>query len=806
METIFSTNEGGEEEAGGILNFNEFKDRVIRSWKWLLLSCSISLAVAFFYLRYSIPVFQSEASILVQTMNQNNKELAFLNELNIPVGPKVNNISNEIEILKSEELLKSVIIKLKLYQQLFLIGNKSGIQRKEIYNESPVDISLYNSDTLIHPSGTLHYYITIIDEKKFEINLANNRKIYQYGEKCPIPFSANYLIVRRSVLYEKKWQGLTLEVTAIPITSYLNKLRSSLFLSVSSDANPSQIFLSLRGSNPSKNQVTLDQLIADYEADGIRERNRIGQNTSLFINERLSLIEQELGKLEVEVEDFKTTNKLMDVQIDASSVVSKSAETEKLISENQIQQSLTNYLLEYLKKTNGFNDVLPSNLGLNELSINRMTDEFNRIISERNQQLQYAREENPNIQRLEAQLTSLRTTIEKSLKNRKSALQIELETFKSNENRFNNRFQNLPRFEREYRNIVRKQQIMEELYLHLLKKREENEMALAATVGSIKVVTMPTFSMTPIFPKKQNTYFLALLIGIFVPIGIIFVSELFNTKVKTTKDISNQRLTVLGEIPFEKENKDILSELSYKTALSESFRMLRANLAYVLPENNGKGRAIAITSTIPKEGKTFTSIKLAVSLASTDKKVVLVGMDLRMPKIPEYLKIDDNLGISNYLIDSQLKADDIIKELDNKSGLFFISAGTIPPNPAELLMKPRLYELLEELKLRFDYIVMDLSPIGFVADSYPVIEYADYVLYLVRANYLDKKMLNVPASIVKGNKNPNLGIILNFSDFDKKGYGYGYGYGYTYGSMNGSAPKAGNKSLLSRLGNFFRFS
>jgi capsular exopolysaccharide synthesis family protein len=588
---------------------------------------------------------------------------------------------------------------------------------------------------------------------------------------------------------------MTLEVQVSSISNYLSTLRSSLVLTVNEEVNPSQIFLSMKGSNPSKNQVTLDQLIADYEADGIRERNRIGQSTSVFINDRLSLIEEELGKLEKEGENFKTANKLMDVQFDANSVLSRSAETEKLISENQIQQSLTDYLLDYLKKTNGFNDVLPSNLGLSEISINRMTDEFNKIISERNQQLQYAREQNPNIQRLEAQLTSLRTTIEKSLKNRKSALLIELETFKSNESQFNRRFQNLPRFEREYRSIVRKQQIMEELYLHLLKKREENEMALAATVGSIKVVMMPTFSMTPISPKKQNTYLMAILIGLFVPIGMIFIAELLNTKVKTIKDISSQNLTVIGEIPFEQENKDILSEVSYKTALSESFRMLRANLAYVLPEENGKGRAIAITSTIPKEGKTFTSIKLAMSLASTGRKVVLVGMDLRMPKIPEYLKIGDNLGISNYIIDNQLKAKDIIQSLEEKSDLFFISAGTIPPNPAELLMKPRLYELLEELKSKFDYIVMDLSPVGFVADSYPIIEYADYVLYLVRANYLDKKMLSVPLSIAKGNKNPNLGIILNFSDFDKKGYGYGYGYGYTYGSN----PKTTDKNLIARI-------
>jgi capsular exopolysaccharide synthesis family protein len=796
MESIFNSARENQEEEDG-LNLGEIKDRVFRNWKWFLLTCSLSFAIAFFFMRYSIPRYESRASIIVK---QENKELGFLSELNLPVSPK-NNINNELEILKSQAILSAVVSKLKLYQRFYLIGNHTKIQRKEIYEENPIDISYYLEDTLNHNVKNISFFLKIIDENRFEATFNGLTPVsYKYGDKIMLPKRPDYMVVRRTVLMTDKWKGMTMEVLVTSIEPCIAQLRTSIIANFADESASTTINLSLQGTSQVRNNVILDGLIKEYEIDGIREKNRIGLNTSAFINDRLQLIQDELSTLEQQGENFKTKNGLMDVQLDASSIIARENENEKQITDNEIQVSLVNFLLEYLKKTNDFNDLLPSNLGLEEASINRMTDEYNKIVSERNQQLQYANAQNPNIQKMEANLSSLRTSIEKSLKNWRSALEITLKGLRTKGNSFNNRFSHLPKFEREFRGIFRQQQIMEELFLHLLKKREENEMAQAATVGNSKIIEAPYSIDGPVFPKTSTVYLVALLAGILIPLGIFVLAEIFNTKVKSVKDLARYNFSVLGEVPFETEDITGTVESNYRTAISEAFRMLRANLAYVLSDTPGIGKTIAITSTIPKEGKTFTSIKLAMSLASTGKKVVLVGLDLRMPKLPEYLGIEDRDGVSNFIANSNMAFDDIVFPMEGKENLFIVSAGTIPPNPAELLMKPRLIDLLENLKSKFDYVITDLSPIGFVADSYPVIEYADFVLYIVRSGYLDKKMLAVPASLISDKKNTNLGIVLNFSEFGLKGYGYGYGYGYG----NTSPQKKGESDKLAGIKNLFR--
>jgi uncharacterized protein involved in exopolysaccharide biosynthesis len=363
-----------EESDSGLLNLSDLKNRVLRNWKWVFLSISLSLSTAYFYLRYTIPIFESRASILVMLLASDNKELSILKELNLPVANRTGTIRNEIEVIKSQNILEALCNKLKLYQQFFLMGTKTGIQRKEIYDESPVDLSYYHADSLIVPRSAQKFSIQFIDESSFQITF-NNQKTEKraFGDKIWFPDKQEFLIVRRTVLMNNFWYGKTMEVIVNTLPVTIAKLRSAIFVGTDEENSPSVVNLGISGTNQSRNLIILDELIKEYERDGIKERNRIGFNASSFIEERLKLIQVELSELEKQTEQFKSKNRLMDVQLDASSVLARGTENEKRITNNEIQQSLIDYLLNYIEKTNGFNDLLPSNLGLSETNINVMT-------------------------------------------------------------------------------------------------------------------------------------------------------------------------------------------------------------------------------------------------------------------------------------------------------------------------------------------------------------------------------------------------------------------------------------------------
>jgi capsular exopolysaccharide synthesis family protein len=420
-------------------------------------------------------------------------------------------------------------------------------------------------------------------------------------------------------------------------------------------------------------------------------------------------------------------------------------EFEKIIINNNIQLNLTKLLLNYIKELSDFESLLPSNLGFEDQTINSLTEQFNKLVLERNKLSQQSKPGNPIIVKIDSQLTSIKQSLIKSLNNLKTTYEVKISTYNNQFNQVNNELNSMPKFEREYRSIIRQQQIKESLYLYLLQKREENEIELAASVSNIKIIVPPINDGVLVAPQKSILYLAALILSIIIPVGIIYVLQLFDNKLKGSKDLGD--LTLLGQVPKSDKADSIIDDTD-RSFLSESFRMLRTNLNFSLSGKTGC-KVIALSSTLPGEGKTFISMNLANSLSKTGLKVIVLGLDLRMPKLNDYVKSTFSIGVSNFIVDDSLTPKDVIQSISESYNLFMINAGDIPPNPAELLLKPRFKELMAYLRENFDYVIMDTSPIGLISDCLPVVKNeADLLLYVARVGYLQKKMLSIPKAFV----------------------------------------------------------
>jgi capsular exopolysaccharide synthesis family protein len=443
-----------------------------------------------------------------------------------------------------------------------------------------------------------------------------------------------------------------------------------------------------------------------------------------------------------------------------------------------IEKNMADFLVEYIKKYDDLTLLLPANIGFEESSVNSLSADYNQLVIERNKIIQGSNENNPIAKRIEAQLLSIRESLDNTLTNVQNRLKIQIEELLKREKEYNRKIKSVPELERRYREIARQQQIKETLYLYLLQKREENQLAMASTMGTIKVLNPPSTSWRPISPNRSSTFFRAFLIGLAIPIGVIYLLGVLDNKVRSKEDLEGIGIPLVGEIPENKSGESLVVQKGERSMVAEAFRMLRANISFLIPDREKKGNVIYVSSTIAGEGKTFNAINLASSFALTGKKVVLMGMDLRAPKLSQYLGITDQAGVSNFVIDESISVADITIPSGEVPNLSYILSGIIPPNPSELLLSPRITSLFNELKKDYDYIIVDNAPTALVADVANIAEFADVFLYVVRANYLNKRDLQVPVKLKEEMEVKKLAFILNSTKYGLNGYnGYGYGYG-----------------------------
>ena len=770
-------------------NLREQLENYLFHWKWFVLGVAVALIGAFFYLRYTPNQYTVSTTILVDDKNSGGlaSELSAFADLGLMGGSKAV-LDNEMELLKSKSLAERVVKSLGTNVKFYKQGN---IIKSELFSKSaPIKINFFSPDSVFHKLDTA-FTVRITSPSTFTLKdeVGNKSKDHNFGDLIKTNFGEMSITPLKKGKFEDDEEVI---VQIVPFERVVNRYRNALQIQpVSKQA--SVLRLSLTDPVKAKAIEILDNLVAQYNNDAVEDKNLTAKNTNEFINQRILIVNEDLSAVEKGAEQFKSANQLTDLATEASLAVASKSETEKRVLDLNTQLKLTEYVSDYVNANSG--QLIPANLGIGDASVDGNTEKYNQLVLERNRILKGSTELNPTVINLNGQIKNLEESIKQSLTNTKASLKISLNAIKGQENRFASTISEVPKQERVFRDIQRKQQIMETIYLYLLQKREENAITMAVTQPSAKIIDLAYGSNAPVSPKRNIIYLAALLLGLLVPFGVIYILSLLDNKIHTRRDLESVvNAPILGDVPNTKSGNKIVVSDSDRSSIAESFRLLRTNINFMLTGVKHGGKTIFITSTISGEGKTFVSINLAAVLALTDKKVLLIGADIRKPKIGDYLELKYEKGLTHFLMDSALNPTDIIESVPAVN-FDFISSSLIPPNPSELLMNGRFEEVLAYGKQHYDYVIVDTAPVNLVTDTLLLSHLADMFIYVVRANYLDKRLLAIPKMMYEEKRLPNMAMLINSSDLER-GYGYGYGYGYNYYKESGKKPWY--KTLFSR--------
>jgi tyrosine-protein kinase Etk/Wzc len=753
-------------------NLREFLEKYLFHWKWFALGIILSFSCAYLYLRYTIPEFEVVSTILIQDReNQSiSSELSAFQDLGIASNSQ-SLFYTEIGILESRSLMAKVVKELEINKTYIAKGR---FRSSELYKENlPFKLNFFEKDSLLYNKDTL-VSIVPISQTKFDLFDGKDKKVgsYLFGENVESKIADFTVIPTLNAPIEIE-QKISIYITKVmtKANTYRHKIQISQV-----NRKSSLVTMKLRDINKQKAEDVLMVLLEQYNIETIIDKSLVANSTDRFINERIDAISKELTIIDKDVEKFKTSNNLTDIASESNLILTTNNALEKEIIDLTTELKLVKYVIDYLNRYD--NKLIPTNLGLKSPMLNQSTLKYNEILIDRNRLLQSSNNLNPIIVNLDNQISNLKISITESLANLKSSLTISLNDLKSQELKMNSKINSVPKKERKFRDIQRSQQIIESLYLYLLQKREENAITLAIKVPNAKIIDPAFGGPKPISPVKLFVYVIALGMGLGIPFIVIYLVFLLDNKVHTVEDIEPiVNVPILGDIPRLKKTGDFIIPNDERSPFTEAFRIIRTNSHFLLSSINKECKTIFVSSTISGEGKSFVSINFARILALSSKKVLLIGGDIRNPKIAKYLNIPNKEGLTHFLADPKLKAASLI-EYVNDVGFDILQGGHITPNPTELLMNGRFDELLNYAKSNYDFIIIDTAPVSLVTDTVFLTQNrADLFIYVVRASYLDKRMLQVPKKLNESKKIQNMAIILN--DTKPNGaYGYGYGYGY----------------------------
>jgi len=765
------------EEKENTINLKEELLKYLVHWRWFVFSVFLTLVCAILYLKFTPKSYNVATKILIKDEKSNDlaNQLSAFSEMSI-LGNGKNNIENEIEILKSRTLIYNTLDSLNF--DIKYIDN-SNIVPVDLYKKTPIQIVWDNKKI----TEKITIVVDNIEDNNFSVTV-NDTKLGEssFGETISSEFG-NFVVNRTGVIELNE-----IEINVFPKIRQAENFQKRLNIAPSSKTS-SVIEISIIDNTPEKAADFINTLVHNYNLAGIKDKRYISENTSEFISARLDIISNELGDVESEVEGYKNTNNLSDIQTEVKIYLDKLSEVERAVLANETKINIVNEIINHVSKTN-YDDLIPSGLLNDDVSSESLIREINQLILEKQRMSHSATDSNPTYVRIEEQIRSLKANLTGTLRRSLSSLKIIQNDYKRQETEMQSKLSQVPRQEREFRMIDRQQKVKEALYLFLLQKREETNITLAATDTNAKVIDKAIPTDTPVAPKTMIVLLAALVIGGLIPFIYIYIQNLLDTKIKNRFDITdNSNIPFLGDIPTSESSTDLI-EISSRSSAAEAVRIVRTNLDFILSEKEEEDcKVIFVTSTISGEGKTFVSANLAATFSLSDKKVLLMGLDLRNPKIYEYVDVNP-LGVSNYITTNNKSIEEYIVPVKGYKNFDVLSSGSIPPNPTEILMSKKIKELFDLLKQQYDYIIVDTAPVSLVTDTLLISKYADASIYVVRANKIDKEMLRIPNELYKENKLNKLTIVLNDSDVTK---GYGYGYGYGYGS------KAAEKPLWKRI-------
>ncbi|WP_040416546.1 GumC family protein [Cyclobacterium qasimii] len=744
----------------------------VKFWWLFVLSIILFLGLAFAYIFFSTPLYSVSSSILIKVDGGSDfAQNTVYSELEAYESNKL--VENEMEILGSYSLMRDAIEELPL--DYFYYTEDKYSRMKELYGEDvPVSVkTLLKKPNVGQYPEEVRVTVKLFDDYLILLQKNDNEKVYKYGELID------------------NWYG---EIKIDKAESYVGEMPELLHIYFKNkdqvagmyrgriQVNLSQRFasvfnISLVDAVPKKGEEILNKLIEEYNLAAVKEKNVTASNTIDFINSQLDTLMRDLNNTERKVEEYRRLNNISDMGTENSLMVQTSKDIETQISEIKTQTEVLDYLEDYLQDPASTGIEVASNLSIIDETLTGLVDEFNRLQNERQRLLRTVQPNNPVVATIIGQLESLKDNIGTNIANIKNGLKIESQNLKSDLAQINARISNVPEIERGLLELTREQNRKQEQYNYLQSKKEESNLSLATTtVSNARVIDKAASSGSPVKPNKMVIIGMAMIVGFICPFGFIYIKNTLNSKIIHKSQVQDiTQIPILSEISNYPNGGELLAiSEKRRTPIAEQFRLLRTNLKFV---SEGKDdRVLMVTSSISGEGKTFFSLNLGASLSIAKKKVVVLEFDLRKPALLKSVKMKTSLGIADFLSSDDVKIDDIILDFKKVDGLYLIGCGNIPEDPAELTLGDKVKVLIDELKERFDYVIIDTAPVGTVTDAFNLAPYCDRTLFLIRYNYTKKENLLFMEDIDIKNKLKNTSLVMNDAKQTNGYYGYSYGY------------------------------
>ena len=784
------------------IDIQEVLFKYIIHWPWFVGAVLVCLIGAWIYLRMATPVYNISATVLIKDDKKggNTGGMAGLEELGLSgLISSSQNIDNELEVLRSKTLVKEVVNQLNLYVSY---TDEDEFPSKNMYKTSPIIVSLTPqeaeklSDPMIvemslYPQGSLDVGVTIGD-KEYQKHFEKLPAVFPMDEGTLAFFqSPDSLMANKDTTEESSAQNVRRITAKINSPMKVARVYCENLTIEPTSKTTSVAVISLKNSSLQRGQDFINQLLEMYNRNTNNDKNEIAQKTAEFIDERIDIISKELGNTEANLENFKRNAGITDLTSEAQIALTGNAEYEKKRVENRTQISLLEDLRKYIRGNEY--EVLPSNVGLQDAALVATIERYNEMLVERKRLLRTSTENNPAIVNLDTSIRAMKSNVQATLDGTLQGMLITKADLDREANRFSRRISDAPGQERQFVSIARQQEIKAGLYLMLLQKREENAITLAATANNAKIIDEAIADDIPVSPKRKIIYLIALVLGVGIPVGIIYLIGLTKFKLEGRADV--EKLTtvpIVGDIPLtdEKNEKDgsIAVFENQNNLMSETFRNIRTNLQFMLQNDK---KVILVTSTVSGEGKSFISANLAISLSLLGKKVVIVGLDIRKPGLNKVFRLSTKeKGITLYLANPDTDLMSLVQPSDVNKNLSILPGGTVPPNPTELLARDGLDKAIEILKKNFDYVILDTAPVGMVTDTLLIGRVADLSVYVCRADYTHKVEYTLINELAEEKKLPNICTVINGVDLKRRKYGYYYGYG-KYGKYYGYGKRYG---------------
>ena len=759
------------------IDLRKLFEKLVEHWKWFVVAIPVGVVLAFGYCVLQTPEYDVVSKVMVNDSKKGDLGANLvMQELGFAQGDMF--VENEMIELQSKNLIREVVRALDLNVRYIREGFPRDV---ELYGNSPISV------LVDHPERIADTSFRVVSDGARGLILQDpeGEEIWRGHFSDSISF-AGY-----AISIERNGDGKFDEIL-VRLNSYYSAMHDfSRRLSVASiEKNTNAVRVSIKENIPQRGKDFIAKLIDCYNANGIHDKQLVAEKTVEFINTRLDVINRELGGIEDDAAHFKQQNRLTDIASDAAYEMErkKLANSELLKLQMELEVVTGIHALLDQTKENEYN-LLPENLGVSDEGLNSGIAHYNELLLQRNKLLLSASEDNPIVRGLDVQLRELKESVTAAVMQVERGLEIKLQNIERENRQVEERLTSVPTQEKQYRAIARQQELMENLFLFLMQKREETEIAKLMYIPTAKIIEDPDAGIGPVTPKRSLILLLGLVLGCAVPVGIVLGKDIFETKIRTPEEVEDAvTLPVLGTFPALKEGHTALSKDDFVQL--ESMHLVREKLNYFVERDTCP--VVMVTSTIPAEGKTLIASRLSFAYAGAGKKVLVIGCDLRNPSLHNYLNCFNSKGLSAYLAGMEEDVDKLISHAEE--GLDVLSAGAVPPNPVQLLSSERMKHLIEEMRKRYDCIVLDTPPLGLLAEGFSLSKLADACVYVVRANVTRKEALKFLVGLKREGRLPGTGIVVNGVVMGKSKYGYGYGYGkYGYGNYHREGEKDGKR-------------